>query len=86
MATYLGTKTLLAPSVSQEIVLSASALMDCRRLSAPCKGWRQPYNTVRAHSSLDYRPPAPDAILWPAAQPGPASPATPAEAQTLSMH
>ena len=39
--------------------------------------WRQHYNTVRPHSSLGYKPPAPEAILLPA-QPGPTSPATPA--------
>ena len=26
--------------------------------------WRQHYNTVRPHSSLGYRPPAPEAIAW----------------------
>ena len=26
--------------------------------------WRQKYNTVRPHSSLGYRPPAPDARLF----------------------
>ena len=25
--------------------------------------WRQHYNTIRSHSSLGYRPPAPEAIL-----------------------
>ena len=30
--------------------------------------WRRVYNTVRPHSSLDYRPPAPEARL--ALQPG----------------
>jgi putative transposase len=25
--------------------------------------WRQHYNTVRPHSSLDYKPPAPAAVL-----------------------
>jgi putative transposase len=44
------------------------------------EGWRQHYNTVRPHSSLGYKPPAPEAIVWPAAQPGQASPATPAVA------
>jgi len=30
--------------------------------------WRQHYNAVRPHSSLGYRPPAPEAIVpWPAA-------------------
>jgi len=27
--------------------------------------WRKFYNTVRPHSSLGYRPPAPEAISWP---------------------
>ena len=39
--------------------------------------WRHEYNTFRPHSSLGYRPPAPEAKLWPAPasaslQPGPA--------------
>jgi putative transposase len=42
------------------------------------ENWRRHYNTVRPHSSLDYRPPAPEVLVWPAAQPGPAPPATPA--------
>jgi transposase InsO family protein len=50
------------------------------------EGWRQYYNTVRPHSSLGYRPPAPEATLWPAAQSGPASPATPAIAPRPVMH
>ena len=29
--------------------------------------WRQEYNAFRPHSSLDYRPPAPQAVQWPAA-------------------
>ena len=31
------------------------------------ESWRQHYNTQRPHSSLGYRPPAPTAVLWPAA-------------------
>ena len=27
--------------------------------------WRREYNTVRPHSSLAYRAPAPEAIAWP---------------------
>lgn len=30
------------------------------------ENWRRHYNTMRPHSSLGYRPPAPDAIVWPA--------------------
>ena len=31
--------------------------------------WRRHYNTVRPHSSLGYRPPAPEVILPPASTP-----------------
>ena len=30
------------------------------------EAWRRHYNTIRPHSSLQYRPPAPQALLWPA--------------------
>jgi putative transposase len=30
------------------------------------ESWRQHYNTVRQHSSLWYKPPAPNTLLWPA--------------------
>ena len=49
------------------------------------EGWRRHYNTERPHSSLGYRPPAPEALVWPA-PPGPTSPATPALAQAPVMH
>ena len=48
--------------------------------------WRRHYNTVRPHSSLGYKPPAPEARQWPTSQPGPASPAAPAVAPQLVMH
>jgi hypothetical protein len=35
------------------------------------ESWRQHYNTLRPHSSLGYKPPAPAAISWPAAPPSP---------------
>jgi putative transposase len=50
------------------------------------EGWRRHYNTVRPHSSLGYKPPAPEALHWPAAQPGPATPATPAIAPRPIMN
>ncbi len=28
--------------------------------------WRRHYNTVRPHSSLGYKPPAPEVLSWPA--------------------
>jgi transposase InsO family protein len=30
------------------------------------EAWRRYYNTERPHSSLEYKPPAPEAIVWPA--------------------
>jgi putative transposase len=33
------------------------------------ENWRRHYNTVRPHSSLGYRPPAPEALVWPATKP-----------------
>ena len=47
------------------------------------EAWRRHYNTVRPHSSLGYRPPVPEVLLWP---PPPATlkgaaPATPKPTQ-----
>ena len=50
------------------------------------EGWRCHYNTIRPHSSLAYQPPSPEAVAWPATQPGPASPATPALALRPTMN
>ncbi|UIJ70528.1 IS3 family transposase [Aurantimonas sp. HBX-1] len=48
--------------------------------------WRQHYNTRRPHSALGYRPPAPAAVVWPAAPTQPASPATSTVAVKPTMH
>ena len=37
--------------------------------------WRRHYNTRRPHSSLGYRPPAPEVVQWPAPSTGSAAPA-----------
>jgi putative transposase len=50
------------------------------------ESWRRHYNTARPHSSLCYKPPAPEAVLWPAAQSRPAPPATPAVAPRPIIH
>jgi putative transposase len=50
------------------------------------ESWRRHYNTARPHSSLGYKPPAPEVLLWPAAKPQPAPPATPAVAPRPIMH
>ena len=33
------------------------------------EAWRRHYNTVRPHSALGYRPPAPEAVVWPVSPP-----------------
>jgi putative transposase len=38
------------------------------------ESWRRHYKTKRQHSSLGYRPPAPEVIQWPASPSGAASP------------
>ncbi len=50
------------------------------------ENWRRHYNTARPHSSLGYRPPAPQAVQWPAPLNGPASPTTPTVAHSPTMH
>jgi transposase InsO family protein len=50
------------------------------------EGWRRHYNTIRPHSSLDYRPPSPEVVLWPAS-PARAEPAlAPTVAPKPTMH
>ena len=49
--------------------------------------WRRHYNTVRPHSSLGYRPPAPEAAVPPLPPSGSASlHLQPAMAQEVTMH
>lgn len=49
------------------------------------EAWRRQDNTIRPHSSLGYRPPAPEVLMWPAARLSrrPAVPATSKPAQPL---
>ena len=51
------------------------------------ESWRRHYNTIRPHSALHDRPPAPEALLWPAppAYLMGAVPATPAANQTTNQ-
>ncbi len=44
------------------------------------EAWRRYYNTERPHSSLGYKPPAPEAIVWPPSPPG----APPSSAQAMA--
>ena len=48
--------------------------------------WRIHYNTARPHSSMGYRPPAPEAIHWPSNRDGSAPQTAPALAPRPVMH
>ena len=50
------------------------------------EAWRVHYNTVRPHSSLGYRPPAPQALHWPSCDGGSPPPQATTLAPTPVMH
>jgi transposase InsO family protein len=50
------------------------------------EAWRCYYNTERPHSSLGYKPPAPEAIAWPSKPAGSLPPAAQAMAEKPVMH
>ena len=50
------------------------------------EAWRRYYNTERPHSSLGYRPPAPEAVVWPPTSRGSAPPSVQAIAPKPIMH
>jgi len=50
------------------------------------EAWRRYYNTKRPHSSLGYKPPAPEAIVWPSKPAGSLPPAAQAIAEKPVMH
>ena len=57
-------------------LLNGEVFCTSRETRIVIESWRQHYNTVRPHSALGYRPPAPEAFISsrPAAQPQPAPP------------
>ena len=50
------------------------------------EAWRRYYNTKRPHSSLGYKPSAPEAIVWPSKPAGSLPPAAQAIAEKPVMH
>jgi transposase InsO family protein len=50
------------------------------------ESWRQHYNTVRPHSALGYKPPAPSAKAWPPERAQPTTPVIVDMADEPTMH
>jgi transposase InsO family protein len=46
--------------------LNGEIFFTLREAKILIEAWRRQYNTVRLHSSLGYRPPAPEVLMWPA--------------------
>jgi transposase InsO family protein len=71
-------------------LLDGEIFYSLREAQAIIESSRRPYNTVRPHASLGYRPPAPEVFVpafmaWPA-QPQPAAPAKQPVEQRPTMH
>jgi putative transposase len=47
-------------------LLNGAIFYTLKEASIVIESWRRRYNKVRPHSSLGYRPPAPEALCWPA--------------------
>ena len=67
-------------------LLNGEIFYSLKEAEVVIESWRRHNNTKRPHSSLGYRPPAPEVVLWPASPPGAASPATPTVAIKPVMH
>jgi transposase InsO family protein len=50
-------------------LLNGEIFYSLREAKVVIEQWRRHYNTVRPHSSLGYRPPAPEVIIRPVAKP-----------------
>ena len=62
-------------------LLNVEIFNSLREAQVLIESWRRHHDTIRPHSALGYRPPAPEVTVrvpaaWPAAQPRPAPPAT----------
>jgi putative transposase len=66
-------------------VLNSELFYTLQKAKVVIEKWRQYYNTFRPHSSLGYRPPAPEVVPGPASRPSSAPPATPPVAQPPIM-
>ena len=62
-------------------LLNGEIFYSLKEAQTMIEAWRRHYNTIRPHSALGYRPPAPEVVPWP---PAPASlPGAPAATSTM---
>ena len=68
-------------------LLNGESFYTLKEAQALIESWRRHYNAIRPHSSLGYRPPAPEAIVPPSWPPGSATlRRSPSLAHKSSMH
>ena len=70
-------------------LLNGEIFYTLREAQIVIESWRRHYNAIRPHTSLEYKPPAPEAFVpvfaaWPAALRRPAPPTTLAQPPTLN--
>ena len=65
-------------------LLNAEVFNTLAEASVLIEQWRRHYNTVRPHSSLFYRPPAPEVLLT-STRPSPAGPPSSNSGQAAAM-
>ena len=58
-------KALGVSEVLRDELLDREVFCSLREAQVLIEAWRRHYNTVRPHSALGYRPPAPEAVPWP---------------------
>jgi hypothetical protein len=54
------------PFLLRDELLNGEIFYTLKEAQIVIENWRRHYNTVRPHSSLGYRPPVPEALVWPA--------------------
>ena len=67
-------------------LLNGEVFYSLKEASVVIEQWRTHDNSIRPHSSLGYRPPAPEVVIWPAEPSGSVPSARPAIVTRPTMH
>ena len=73
-------------SKNRDELLNSEIVYSLTEAKVIIEAWRRYYNTERPHSSLGYKPPAPEAIAWPSKPAGSLPPPAQAIAEKPVMH